>query len=193
MPENAPGACGSRLTKSSETTVYTVMNNFKDQRPETTVPYDFEPGLTEELQIAWPIQIRLPATRFSGYVGDPTSTPSSSNNGAQTSRHGGLSTGAIVGIAFGGFFSIFLTCLITFLVLRKRRSRKEQALQAQQAQQAEQADHLAAEEMANMPPEMAFGSPAPPYSPSSPWMQRKPVGQQWANVVGQPCSCFQRS
>ena len=60
MPLIAPGACGSRLTLSSETTVYTVMNNFKDQLPEVTIPYEFDAGFTQEVQIAYPIQIRFP-------------------------------------------------------------------------------------------------------------------------------------
>ena len=107
MPQIAPGACGSRLTVSSETTVYTVMNNLIDQVPQATIPYEFEPGFTQEVQIAYPIQIRFP----------DLSAPSPAK---QT-----LSTGAIIGIAFGGFFSLFFAFLVGVLVLRRRKKNGE--------------------------------------------------------------------
>jgi hypothetical protein len=113
MPFIIPGGCGSRLTTSSETTVYTVMDNIYDQKPQATVPYEFEPGLTQELQIAYPIQIRFPTTTSS--TSSPTSTPTHPNHG--------IPIGAIIGIAFGGFFSIFLACLFVYFILRQRRKK----------------------------------------------------------------------
>lgn len=163
MPSIAPGACGSRLTLSEELTVYTVMNNFRDQRPEVTIPYTFEPGFTQELQIAWPIQIRIPDT------GTTAATTSSASTGGKEGVE--LSTGAIIGLAFGGFFSIFIVCLAAYLLLRRRRNRRgEDASQP---------------EMREGRPETPY-SPAPPYSPQSMYLQRKPLPQQYANVVSDP-------
>ncbi|ORY18972.1 hypothetical protein BCR34DRAFT_553031 [Clohesyomyces aquaticus] len=89
------------------------MDNLHDQRPETTLPYQFDTGFTEELQIAYPIQIRLPASV--SVTGVPLG-----NSGSKPT----LTTGAIIGIAFGGFFSLFITCLITYLVLRSRKRKQ---------------------------------------------------------------------
>ncbi|KAF2685439.1 hypothetical protein K458DRAFT_417493 [Lentithecium fluviatile CBS 122367] len=171
MPLAAPGACGSRLTVSSQLTVYTVMNNFRDQQPDATIPYTFEPGFTQELQIAYPIQIRIPdtgspVTATAGATGS-ASVGGSPNSSRKGSSNGGLSTGAIVGIAFGGFFSIFICCLIVYLALRRRRNHREAH---------------ATPEARDDRPEMTYVSPAPPYSPLSPSVQRKPLPQQWANT-----------
>ena len=94
------------------------MDNIYDQKPQATVPYDFEPGLTQELQIAYPIQIRFPTTTSStsSSTSSPTSTPTHPNHV--------VPIGAIIGIAFGGFFSIFLACLFVYVILRQRRKKR---------------------------------------------------------------------
>lgn len=118
MPLIIPGGCGSRLTISSEATVYTVMNNIYDQKPLATVPYDFEPGFTQDLVIAYPIQIRVPATTSSvSFTSSLTSTPKHSDSV--------MPVGAIIGVAFGGFFSIFFVCLSIYLILRSRRKKRQ--------------------------------------------------------------------
>jgi len=171
MPLIAPGACGSRLTLSGETTVYTVMNNFKDQVPEVTIPYEFDAGFTQEVQIAYPIQIRFP---------DLAARP-------PDSKHS-LSTGAIVGIAFGGFFSLFFCGLIWFLLLRWRRKNSGTAVPD---------NGLGSSVPEVVQPSIPSGYPVsmgeslynstmvPEYGPGSPLqMQRKPIPQRnWGERV----------
>lgn len=113
MPSIIPGGCGSRLTKSKEETIYTVMNNFRDQVLETVIPYEFEEGFTQELQIAYPIQIRFPITTTMAQTG-------ATHRGSSGPS---LSTGTIIGIAFGGFFSFFTVCSVVYFVLRARKRR----------------------------------------------------------------------
>jgi hypothetical protein len=181
MPFIIPGGCGSRLTTSSETTVYTVMDNIYDQKPQATVPYDFEPGFTQELQIAYPIQIRFPT--ISSSTSSLTSTTTHSNHS--------ISTGAIIGIAFGGFFSIFLACLFVYVVLRKRRKKRRAAENVRGLNTSIAGRHLGPDGQGELPetynPTAMTELPAmiehTNRSPSH--MNRKPIPQQtWGSQVG---------
>ncbi|KAF2472751.1 uncharacterized protein BDR25DRAFT_341613 [Lindgomyces ingoldianus] len=179
MPLIIPGGCGSRLTISSETTVYTVMNNLHDQKPQETLPYEFDTGFTEELQIAYPIQIRLPATPSSSTI-----IPNSSGTSI-ASQKPVLSTSAIVGIAFGGFFSIFTTCLITYLVLKSRKKHRwgedQSSLPDQNIDQ-----YLYSEGPSQMPEVSRTPMTEENHLQNSMVPQRKPVPQQFWSSGGAP-------
>jgi hypothetical protein len=164
MPSIVPGACGSRLTSSKSLTEYTVMDNLIDQRVDHTEPYTFEPGFTEDLVIAYPIQIRLPATGISS-PSPNTSVPQQS----QYSSGPALSTGAIVGIAVGGFLGLLIACFAVYFVLRIRKQRRTESQQRGTLQPG------------NLPD--THYSPISPTSPAvmDPRMSvyRKPAGQDY--------------
>ena len=122
-----PGACGSRLYKSSEPAYYTVLDGITRQIPQATEIYEFESS-TVDLLIAYPIQIRVPDT-----AGTAAQTASGKASSSQSqSPSGTLSIGAIVGIAFGGFFAVLVAiCTILYFCFKwRRRSGKKRASQA---------------------------------------------------------------
>jgi hypothetical protein len=122
-----PGACGSRLYKSSEPAYYTILDGITRQIPQATEIYDFESS-TVDLLIAYPIQIRVPDT-----AGTAAQTASGMASSSQSqSPSGTLSIGAIVGITFGGFFAVLVAiCTILYFCFKfRRRSGKKRASQA---------------------------------------------------------------
>src|SRR5438034_5081191 len=108
MVDHAPGACGSRIYQSSEPTYYTVMDGITRQIPQATETYEFD-GSTMDLLIAYPIQIRVSDT-----AGTPSRTTSGQLHSTQSPSRT-LSTGVIVGIAFGGFFAVLVVvCVLLY-------------------------------------------------------------------------------
>jgi len=114
----APGACGSRLTSSASFTVFTVMDNLFNQTAIRTELYEFEPCFTQEIQVAWPIQVRMSAP-FTVTIN------SSSGTEAKKDTPAGLGTGTIIGIAFGGFFAICAVLGLVCFFLWYRRGQKK--------------------------------------------------------------------
>jgi len=111
-----PGACGSRLYKSSEPAYYTVLDGITRQIPQATEIYDFESS-TVDLLIAYPIQIRVPDT-----AGTAAQTASGKASSSQSqSPSGTLPIGAIIGIAFGGVFAVVAICTILYFCFKFRK------------------------------------------------------------------------
>jgi hypothetical protein len=90
-------------------------------------------GFINSFQIAYPIQIRWKAGDFGGTVSAtmttttttgvaPTKATSTGPPDLVTSPHKSISTGAIVGIAFGGFITLALLAIaILYLFIKKRQ------------------------------------------------------------------------
>ncbi|KAH8710193.1 hypothetical protein GQ44DRAFT_714539 [Phaeosphaeriaceae sp. PMI808] len=117
------GACGSVFSEATTTLI--VLDDINHQSKVSTRLYYSTDSNFQKWAVAYPIQVRkggAPITPASNTL--ITSTTSGIIPWASTSvssnSPGRLSTGAIVGIAFGGFFSIAVVALGIFWLLRWR-------------------------------------------------------------------------
>jgi hypothetical protein len=116
-----PGACGSRLTSSLDPTFYTVMQNLFNQTAIRTEKYEFETCFTQEIQIAYPIQVRTTAAW--------TQTVTVYNGThARAANSVVLPMVAVIGFAVGGVLCFLAIVLGVWFCMKRKSARKMQRL-----------------------------------------------------------------
>ncbi|ORX96072.1 hypothetical protein BCR34DRAFT_607747 [Clohesyomyces aquaticus] len=123
------GACGSRVAVSTTTSIF-VMDDINHQSRLSWRSYDSAESGYQGWVVAYPIQVRMggPSTSSLESSGVHTSATSTHSGAAETGTKLGslntsdkLSTGAIIGIALGGFIGVALLLLGCLWLLRRRR------------------------------------------------------------------------
>ncbi|ORY07009.1 hypothetical protein BCR34DRAFT_570920 [Clohesyomyces aquaticus] len=123
------GACGSGL--SSRTTTLLVLDDLNHQSSLSSRSYYSTDQNFQNWAVAYPIQVRMGGsptdttsaiTQSSEHTPPSTTSTGGANLATESKGSASLSTGAIVGIAFGGFFSIAFLALAVLWILRRRHN-----------------------------------------------------------------------